>query len=167
MKIYDFTKSKGKKIILILFWFFIISAYLLLIFMMSSENGVQSHWFSTNIVNFLKQNLGFLRPLKQGTLLHAINSDYLLRKIAHFTEYFILSCILYNAFAVFKAKSETRKKFSVLFCFLYALTDEYHQLFIPGRTSLFADVLIDTSGALAAVFVIHVIQSLFKKPQPS
>ena len=38
-----------------------------------------------------------------------------------------------------------------------SLTDEFHQLFVPGRAGLFADVLIDTSGAAVAMLVVWLV----------
>lgn len=35
----------------------------------------------------------------------------------------------------------------------YSLTDEYHQSCVPGRTSLFTDCLIDTSGGVIACII--------------
>lgn len=43
---------------------------------------------------------------------------------------------------------------SVLISFLYAVSDEYHQSFVPGRGPAFRDVLIDTIGASFALFGI-------------
>jgi VanZ family protein len=38
--------------------------------------------------------------------------------------------------------------FSILFCLLYASSDEIHQIFVPGRGCLFTDVMIDFSGSI-------------------
>ena len=42
----------------------------------------------------------------------------------------------------------------ILIVILYASTDEFHQLFVPGREGTFRDVLIDTSGAIIAIIFI-------------
>ncbi len=78
-------------------------------------------------------------------------ANFAVRKTAHFTEYFILSLLWFN---LLYGKYELRKAalYSVAAVFLYACTDELHQLFVPGRAARFTDVMIDTSGgALAAV----------------
>lgn len=41
--------------------------------------------------------------------------------------------------------------------FLYACTDEMHQLFVIGRTSSFIDVLIDTSGSFTGIMIIYIL----------
>lgn len=73
----------------------------------------------------------------------------------HFTEYFILILLLYNAFC--KSGRKNRKMLfpCLLICFMYVCTDECHQLF-RERTSSFMDVLIDTSGGLIAVLIIKI-----------
>jgi VanZ family protein len=45
---------------------------------------------------------------------------------------------------------------------LYAISDEYHQSFVAGRTSTLVDVGIDTIGAIAGQFIVGLIPSLRK-----
>ena len=87
--------------------------------------------------------------------------NYPLRKCAHATEYAVLAILI-----IFTINAYTNKKYSIkkmilviLICFLYSLTDEYHQSFVPGRTSLFTDCLIDTTGSI----IVCVIYSVVKK----
>ena len=44
-------------------------------------------------------------------------------------------------------------------CFIYSLTDEYHQLFINGRTGQFSDCLIDTLGAIIGMIILYIIKT--------
>ena len=64
----------------------------------------------------------------------------------------------------FNMKMYWRMSLSLLFCFLYACSDEFHQLFIPGRSGQFIDILIDTSGALIMLLIIYLWQ---KRKKPS
>lgn len=75
--------------------------------------------------------------------------DHPVRKLAHATEYAILALLWFGVLA--------SKPQAVVIAFLYACTDEFHQLFVPGRAGLFTDVLIDTSGALAAMIIAWLI----------
>lgn len=52
---------------------------------------------------------------------------------------------------------------SILFSFLYACTDELHQIFVPGRSAQFRDVLIDTLGASFGATITYLIIKLFTK----
>lgn len=74
------------------------------------------------------------------------------RKFAHASEFFVLALLFINL--IYQSKGKVKWQYllvTILFCFLYACTDEFHQRFIVGRTSRFTDVLIDTCGALIAV----------------
>lgn len=77
--------------------------------------------------------------------------DFILRKLAHLTEYAILTFLLLKAMGQYKLPE--RKILILVFAFalFYALTDEYHQSFISGRQASSRDVLIDGFGILSAI----------------
>ena len=52
---------------------------------------------------------------------------------------------------------------SILLSFLYACTDEIHQIFVPGRSAQFRDVLIDTLGASFGTLIAYLILKLITK----
>ena len=52
---------------------------------------------------------------------------------------------------------------SIFLSFLYAITDEIHQIFVPGRSAQFRDVLIDTLGASFGCLLIHALLTLFTR----
>ncbi len=81
--------------------------------------------------------------------------DYLIRKIAHFTEYMILGILMYIA----SSKNNRNKKvlWCILLCALYAITDEVHQAFVPGRAPRVFDVLIDTAGSITGILMTKFI----------
>lgn len=85
----------------------------------------------------------------------------IIRKGAHFTEYFILGILSYN---VLKEYVDNKRAilYSIGIVFLYACSDEYHQSFIPGRAAAFTDVLIDTSGGICGSIIIY-INNLMKR----
>jgi VanZ family protein len=74
--------------------------------------------------------------------------DFLLKKTAHFVEYGILAILIYRALTNYEIKKDRAKWLSILIAFLYAITDEYHQSFVPGRGPSVRDVVIDTIGAV-------------------
>lgn len=85
------------------------------------------------------------------------------RKIMHMSVYFILSCLLVYLFTYLKIENKKSYLFTFVICFIYACSDEYHQLFV-GRTGQFRDVLIDTFGCLLALFIIFVNKNNEIKP---
>lgn len=91
------------------------------------------------------------------------NCIFIVRKSAHFLEYFILGILILNVFKDYKILTIKYIFISLLFCFLYACTDEIHQLFIPGRSGRPIDVLIDTFGSLVGIIIYYIIYQKFNK----
>lgn len=80
----------------------------------------------------------------------------LIRKAGHFVEYAILALLLARALLTSSREFLRTRWFAVtlLFVGLYALSDEFHQSFVPTRTSSIYDSLIDTAGGLAALALV-------------
>jgi VanZ family protein len=84
-----------------------------------------------------------------------------IRKCGHLTEYAVLAIFLWRALRQ-PVKNETRPwnwpdaRLTLLLVMLYAATDEFHQSFVPGRTSLASDVLIDTVGGAAGLLALWI-----------
>lgn len=79
-------------------------------------------------------------------------ANFIVRKAGHFTEYFILYLLLFNALEDSYSLKQSLI-ISLVITFLYACSDEFHQIFIPGREGRFIDVLIDTSGGILALII--------------
>jgi len=85
------------------------------------------------------------------TLMHV---HHIIRKCAHFTEYFILRLLILRG--IRGGRRETHLRWAVIAVILvaaYASLDEIHQIFVPGRTAAVTDVLLDTTGGVAAQIV--------------
>lgn len=99
---------------------------------------------------------------KKRKLLDKLN--LLLRKFAHASVYFILYILVLNL--IYQIKGEYKFTYcmlSILVCFIYACTDEIHQLFVEGRTGLFSDVIIDTIGATISYIVVSIVHKIYSK----
>lgn len=79
------------------------------------------------------------------------------RKTAHFSIYTCLGVLLYTFSKTFKGKEKVKVLVSILLAFLYACSDELHQYFVPGRSSEFRDVCIDTCGAIFGIIVVFLM----------
>lgn len=82
----------------------------------------------------------------------------LIRKFAHASVYFILYILVLNL--IYQIKGEYKFAYcmiSIAVCFIYACTDEFHQLFVEGRSGLFSDVIIDTIGATISYIIVEII----------
>ena len=76
----------------------------------------------------------------------------LIRKLAHMFVYFILAILAYLLLHQLYELKPITIIYTLIFCFIYACTDEIHQSFIPGRCPSIIDVLIDTCGSI--IFLI-------------
>ena len=90
--------------------------------------------------------------------------QFIVRKLAHFSVYTVLGMLTYNAFrGLEKFSFRLTLLFSALLCLLYAISDEFHQSFVPGRSCQLRDVLIDFSGAVCGIAVAVLFIKLLKK----
>lgn len=90
---------------------------------------------------------------------------FLLRKVAHFVEFAVLSVLLWRALAGRDA-GEWRWKtagLALLWTAVYAASDEFHQMFVPTRLASVKDVLIDTAGGAAALVITSVIHRVVRR----
>ena len=77
--------------------------------------------------------------------------------MAHATVYFVLAILVGVACIIFGIKGWMFVSIPVVVSFVYACTDEFHQKFVPGRTSLFSDVMIDTCGAFIGIILLYLV----------
>lgn len=128
--------------------FLLIIIWLLVIFIFSNQNGIKSTGLTNNFLN---------------TYLSFVDSDVvfiLIRKIAHVTEYFILGILVISLLYDFNINKKAT--ISILICIIFATMDEFHQLFVDGRTGRFVDVIIDSIGFGVGILVYSKIKK--KKP---
>jgi VanZ family protein len=83
---------------------------------------------------------------------HLPAAEVALRKLAHVTEYFVLTALLLRALR--RSQVTSAVAVAIVAALAYAASDEWHQSFVPGRTATPRDVAIDGIGiALAAIAV--------------
>lgn len=107
-------------------------------------------WFSNQDANVSDTQSGFF------AMLLPFLPVWVIRKTAHMTIYAIL--------AFYAACSQIKPSFKkvLLFCACYACTDEFHQLFIPGRSGEIRDVCIDCLGACIGFLLFTGIKKTVK-----
>jgi VanZ family protein len=89
--------------------------------------------------------------------------NFIVRKLGHLTEFGILAVLVWRALA----PKRTAYVGAWLFATVYAMTDEWHQSFEPGRTATPKDVVIDSCGALLAVIGVFLYTRWTKKRHDS
>ncbi len=87
---------------------------------------------------------------------------FAVRKLAHFLNFLALGLSVFFAFGEHTTKIKSRACYSILFCLAYAMSDEFHQLFVPGRGAMVIDVIIDFFGSAVGIVSCFLILK-FKK----
>lgn len=86
-------------------------------------------------------------------------ATFVVRKVAHFTEYLILFILTYRVLTLYMGRKAS-KLYAIMFVFLYACSDEFHQSFVAGRGPTFRDVLIDTAGGVFSCLVVSIREKI-------
>jgi len=124
------------------------------IFYLSHQPAGESNQLSKGISKIVAQNIEMVSG-KEEINLRSFNN--IIRDYAHFSLYFILGVILVSALKKFGLNIKNTLLFSILICVIYAISDELHQIFVPGRGAQLSDVMIDSSGAILGVFITFCI----------
>ena len=137
-----------------------------LIFYNSSRPGSSSNLRSYEIVQSMRNDKNALMgkssttTAKSSVLPKSQRDEKIntfIRKNAHALEYFILAVLVANSLFLFGIKGRNALFIIMFICLFYAVTDEYHQLFIPGRGSAVRDVLIDFGGAVCGITFFYLV----------
>lgn len=84
----------------------------------------------------------------------------IVRKGAHMAEYAVLCMLAALHLVTWKLPYRKIAVSSVLFAAFYAATDEFHQLFVEGRSGEVKDVLIDSAGAVLGILAFTILRRL-------
>ncbi len=94
-------------------------------------------------------------------------TERFVRKAAHFTEFALLGALIMIFLSTFDIKRISCALISVTGSAVYAAFDEFHQLFVSGRSGQIHDVLLDTCGAVFGVSLVCLILYLNSKKKKS
>ena len=137
--------------------------WMIVIFCFSAQDATASSALSGGIVdglmefgerwlcNFFGGALNFPREMV----------SFAVRKAAHTSVYFVLALLVYRCQNVKSTIFQKNIK-TLAICVVYAITDELHQYFVPGRSSEFRDVCIDTVGAALGLLALFMAQYFTK-----
>jgi VanZ family protein len=117
-----------------------------------------SAFTSDNTSRIIIPILHWLMPHAATATLFEIH--HVIRKCGHFVEYFILSLLVLRGIRAGRRDSRivwALAAIAIVAC--YASLDEFHQIFVPGRTPAVADVLLDTIGGICAQIVAALVVS--------
>jgi VanZ family protein len=147
-------QNNGKTLGSIIRYWLPVAFWMAIVFSASADR--QSYQHSSTIFEPL---LHWLFPQMSAATVGEIH--HLFRKMGHLTEYAILGWLVWRAVRR-PMKNDPRPwnwaeaGLALSVVFAYAASDEFHQIFVPSRTPLVTDVLIDTTGGAAALLLLWV-----------
>lgn len=144
-------KKKHCYAILCIFW-------MLVIFWFSAQVADDSQEMSDFFVRLL--DALFSLDIMKNEIIQDMTS-FLVRKAAHMSEYAILAILL--GLTIRAYKKEPWLLLALTATAAYAATDEFHQLFVPGRSGQLKDVLIDTAGGALGLGLLALILYLQRR----
>ncbi|NLW88641.1 MAG: VanZ family protein [Clostridiaceae bacterium] len=156
-------------ILSIILWSIVIG-WMWVIFLFSSESGFASFERSQMLLEFMDKHL------------NVSISHFILRKAAHFIEYAILTLLSFSSFAASSRISahnplveipvremissfQTNALLSIWITVLFAVIDEYHQIFVYGRNASVIDVLIGIAGGILILLLLRLSVFILTLPK--
>lgn len=134
------------------------------IFHFSSQTAEQSAGLSNKVVESLLKifspNFNSLEPAAKTEAIR--NASAIIRISAHFGEYLVLGLCVASFIGTYDLSRKKHYLYTILFCVLYAISDEIHQYFVPGRSFQITDILVDTAGSVAGLFILIFIEKMIK-----
>lgn len=130
-----------------------------LIFYFSNQVASNSSKQSSRVVEFVSNVVPIIKNMKEPDkeLLKSNVLTPIVRKMAHFSIYTLLGIWSINFINTFKKLSTSKKiLIAIIFCMLYAISDEIHQTYIVGRSGEIRDVLIDTLGSITGILLTKI-----------
>jgi len=133
------------------------------IFILSSDSGnASSKKSDTLIINIYK--LLHKKSISQTKQQNIINKNvFFVRKSAHFIIYSLLGLSLISLIREFRIININSILICLIIAFLYAFSDEAHQIFVPGRSCELLDVFIDTFGSFIGMYVYLLVYKLRRR----
>lgn len=133
------------------------------IFSMSSENAEKSSNTSGQTIRVVLSAVPGFEEQPEEVKVNIIEKlQFIVRKSAHFIGYMILG-ILASGLILYYGNINKKYLLAFLICVIYAISDEIHQLFVPGRAGQVRDVLIDSAGSLLGIIIVMAFEKLLIK----
>ncbi|NMA62964.1 MAG: VanZ family protein [Syntrophomonadaceae bacterium] len=145
----------------ILSWI-VVLLWMLLIFHLSSQAAEDSNQLSTGITRVVVQTVERFLP---DTDIDIGSVNHIVRKNAHFAAYLVLGVLVMNALRRSEVYGFRALAIALGICVVYAISDEVHQLFVPGRGAQVKDVIIDSLGAMVGAGLVLLKQSYKNQTQ--
>ena len=134
----------------------LIVLWMALIFILSNQQANDSTKLSDG---FIERTIGNIYKITHKSVSEEelteikIKYTHITRKAAHFTIYMILGLLVGLLLKEYNLDKKNTILYGILICMCYAISDEIHQIFVPGRSGEIRDVLIDTFGSTVGLLI--------------
>ena len=126
---------------------------MIIIFTFSNDNNVESNKKSDGIIVRTTESILNRKLSDKEKEIYIDKYVVYVRKMAHFTLYFLLGLTFISFLKEFNLDNKKLVIYTVVFVFIYACSDEIHQLFINGRSGEILDAIIDTLGGTTSSLI--------------
>ena len=152
-----------KKIVLRIIFLLLLCSTFFVIFGFSSQSGTESSSLSRKVTTKFVNIFPYTRDLSIDTKENLIeHGEIIVRKLAHFSIYTLVGIFIMAFMFTFNTKLKIQFSISLLVGLIYAITDEYHQSWIPGRGPSVMDVCIDTLGVFTGILIVLAIVAIYR-----
>ena len=128
------------------------------IFNFSAQDGETSGNISRKVTEIVVEILSKIKTMDFNLKLHYIEKLHpIIRKIAHFSIYTLVGFSVMGFMCTFDIRNILKFIISIAIGVTYAITDEIHQGFTPGRYPSVVDVCIDSAGVLTGIFILIIL----------
>lgn len=155
----EVNKFNKKKLLVIISWTLVLS-WMLFLFIMSSKVREDSDKLSRGIT---KKTVSVLEKMYPNIEINIDKFNYIIRKNAHFFGYLLLGIFISLLLRVNGVRGFKLFIYSLITCIVYAISDEVHQYFVPGRGPEIRDVIIDSLGSIIGITINFITINLLKR----
>jgi VanZ family protein len=133
-----------------------------LIFSFSNQTGTSSSSLSTKVLTRIAITID--KDMTDEEIDEFVDKySFIIRKVANLTIYFVLGILAYINLKEYMKVTPALVIYSIIFCLVYASTDEIHQLLVNGRSGNIYDVILDTCGSTLAILISYYSRRRLKK----
>lgn len=141
------------KLLIVLFCMFTIFSF-------SSDNNIESNKKSDGVIIrtcrlFLRKDLSEKEKTK-----YIEKYVVLVRKTAHFSIYLLLGLSIISLLKEYRQININAIIIALIISILYAVSDEIHQMFIPGRSGELLDVILDSLGSITGIYLYYLFTKI-------
>ena len=129
------------------------------IFYLSHQPVETSNKLSKDITKVIIETVEKVAPQKEFNLSRL---NHIVRKNAHFFAYLVLGALILNILKINGINGYKAVLIALSIAIIYAISDEVHQLYVPGRGGQIKDVIIDSAGAMVGIIIYKGLYRLKK-----